>query len=414
MQQAGLIKASAKKIVTNIGLMPYWRAYNNQKRKDLQLKLLKPYLRQGKNWLENYSIADMHSLAIAYFNKLRVTGDSYGPFRYSLSQNEPILYASAYAACLMSLYGDINKLSDIQKIEWINYLQSFQSANGMFMDTAIDCSEAYLLPWWGWNHLTLHVLMALKCLDAVAKKDLVFLEPYYSEKILVNWLETREWDKDPVSVSNEIQNMGVFFQYSRDFHNEKRAQHSLNVMFDWLDNNQDPETGSWGQYKDKDRKFTDIVQTGYHIWELYFYDHHPINYIENIIDAALTTQNKCGGFGISYNSSGCEDIDSIVPLVRLSQITAYRKEDIIKSLRLALPWVLGNYNDDGSAVFKRLTGTQFIHPNMAECQDEGSAYATWWRTLSLAYLGKVIQDSKLIKYSWNFVKCPGHQFWVEK
>ena len=53
----------------------------------------------------------------------------------------------------------------------------------------------------------------------------------------------------------------------------------------WLDRKQDPKTGLWGNRLDTPLTLSYGVQTGYHIWLLYFSDHRPIQYTERIIDS---------------------------------------------------------------------------------------------------------------------------------
>ena len=101
------------------------------------------------------------------------------------------------------------------------------------------------------------------------------------------------------------------------------------------------------------------MQTGYHLWLLYFYDRRPIQYIERSIDSCLKTQNLYGGFGVPLNSSACEDIDSIDPLIRLSLETDYRKTEIMDALKRALPWILVNMNSDGGWGFRRYEAFQY-------------------------------------------------------
>jgi hypothetical protein len=50
---------------------------------------------------------------------------------------------------------------------------------------------------------------------------------------------------------------------------------------------------------------------------------------------------------------------------------------------------------------------------MSSHSDEGSMFYTWFRTLSLAYLSKVLPENGLGDIKWKFVKTPGHQFWIQ-
>ncbi len=323
----------------------------------------------------------------------------------------PLLYSSCYAALTRHLYNDLVAMPELSRREWIGYIQSFQTDTGLFRDQAIETPLAEEVDWWGWRHLTLHALMALTALGGLAEKRFGILTPFKKKGYISSWLESRNWQIDPASVSNEIQNHAVLLQYARDFHGETWCEDSLQEMFDWLDKAQDPETGLWGERFNNKHLLSNGVQTGYHLWLLYFYDSRPIHHIERIIDSCLATQNKCGGFGVALNSSACEDIDSIDPLVRFSFITDYRKEDIRQALEKSFPWVLVNANPDGGWVFRRHEAFHYGHDLMRTAVDESSMFPSWFRTLALAYLGKVLGNTPVGLYSWSYTNSPGLQFW---
>jgi hypothetical protein len=153
------------------------------------------------------------------------------------------------------------------------------------------------------------------------------------------------------------------------------------------------------------------VQAGYHFWLLYFYDRRPVRYVERIIDSVLKTQNALGGYGVQWNSSACEDIDSIDPLVRLSWQTDYRQDDIQASLQRALPAILHNLNGDGGWVFRRHEALTIGHAQMFSGSNESNVFHTWFRTLGLAYCLTGLKDVPAgLRYDWSFGRAPGHQF----
>ena len=327
---------------------------------------------------------------------------------------QPLLYASCYAALVRDLFDDLRHLSENEQQEWIGYINSFQCEDGLFRDPAIACMDADRLDWWGWRHLTLHALMALSSLDGVAVKPLKILERYRPSGEIIRWLDSRNWQFDACNVSNEIQNIGTFLQYARDYQGFDWCQDVLDEMYDWLDARQDPSTGYWGYTKNSRRDVSMGVQTGYHLWCLYFYDNRPVLYQEKIIDRCLELQNETGGFGVEANSSACEDIDAIDPMVRLMLHLDYRRGEIESALERAFLWVLCNHNQsDGGWVFKRCEPYDFVpHKAMWAGADESHMFATWFRSLSLAYLAKASPSSPLAGMGWNLRKFPGHQFWV--
>lgn len=336
----------------------------------------------------------------------------HGPGAYSYKPSgATLLYASCYAALTRDLYDDLHNLSLQQKVSWCSYIQKHQSDDGLFRDPCIESALAEQVDWWGWRHLTLHALMALAILGGVAPKSFQILEPFRQRGQMTRWLETRNWQGDPASVSNEIQNHAVILQYARDFQEESWCEDTLQEMYMWLDKHQDATTGLWGIRFDTPMSLSVGVQTGYHIWLLYFYDRRPICRVEQIVDSCLATQNKLGGYGCEANASACEDIDSIDPLTRLYFLTDYRRDDIRKSLKKTLPWVMTNLNPDGGWVFRRCESFQYGHPLMYTRKEESSMFPTWFRTLSLAYLWKVLAEELQANILWKFADCPGHQFW---
>ena len=328
-----------------------------------------------------------------------------------ISGGPPLLYASSYAALTFHLCGKMQSLSASEKRDWAASLQRYQSEDGLFRDASIDIPLAAQCDWWGWRHQTLHVLMALKAMDAVASRRIDVITPFQKNGYLQAWLDSRDWKNDPTSVSNEIQNLGTFLQYARDFQDGAWCGVVLEEMFDWLDRRQDAKTGLWGNRFETPTDLSQGVQTGYHIWLLYFYDQRPIQHVERIIDSCLATQNRFGGFGVSFNSSACEDIDSIDPLVRISLQSNYRRQDVQNALTKGLSWVLFNQNADGGWVFQRRKVFQYGHPLMRAELQQSAAFPSWFRTLSLAYLAQVLPAAVPVSNPWQFLRCPGHQFW---
>ena len=324
----------------------------------------------------------------------------------------PILYASCYAVLTRDLYGDLADLSESQRQNWISYIQAYQKDDGLFRDPVIDTPLADEIDWWGWRHLTLHVLMAMTALGGKVEKPFVFIKPFRKKGYMTTWLDTRNWKLDPASVSNEVQNYATVIQYARNFQHEDWCGDALKEMYDWLDKTQDPETGLWGNRYDDPVLLSNGVQTGYHLWLLYFYDRRPIQYQERIIDSCLKTQNRFGGFGVPLNSSACEDIDSIDPLVRFSSMTDYRRADVLAALQEALPWILVNMNADGGWVFRRYEAFQYGHQTMKATREESAMFPSWFRSLTLAYLAKVLEGSVMPNGHWRFLEGPGHQFWI--
>ena len=383
------------RVINRLKLLKY-RAYVSYK------KFTRSFIAYKLKNYEPYSI-DLNSIrerTLSYVQKMKFKN---GRYFYSYSSKTPILYASVFAALTRYLYGEY--ISEEEKNNWIKYILMHQDEDGLFKDKLIANNLAEKVDWWGWRHLTVHCLMALKAFNVIAPKEFRFLEAFKDTNFVINWLESRNW-YDPNSVSNEIQNYTNFLQYIRDFKGKSWAQSSLNTIFDWLDEKQNPEHGLWYGKINNKWKLSEAIQTTYHILLPYFYDRREVNNLDKIVDHCLAIQNKFGGFGIYANSSACEDIDAIDILVRAYLITDHRRKDIERALERALRWVLRNMNADGGFVYRRFEPRKYGHDLMYARANESEMFSTWFRTLSIAYISKVLH----IKIDFKFIDCPGYQF----
>ena len=391
-----VVKGVAWKLVSHSRqIHQNWQFSRRLKKADIQAK--------------NLSMPALEEATFKYLSTLKSQAHPW-EYRYCGSQREPVCYASCYAVLIFSLFGRLVSVPHTERAEWLNYILTYQCPDGLFRDPLLACKMAENEDWWGWRHLTLHAIMAVTALGGIISQEFICISKLVEPDQIRAWLESRDWKERPDFVSNEVQNYGVFLQYARDFQNNSKAKESLVALFDWLDCKQDKGTGLWGPPFNTPRLMSRGVQSGYHLWLLYQYDHRPIQYIERIIDSCLATQNTIGGYGVSTRSSACEDIDSIDPLIRLSQMTDYRREDIQKSLLRSLPWVLVNRNTDGGFVFRRDAPFVYGHQRTSSGLNESASFPTWFRLLSLAYLNQRLVIPGMPAKQWHFLDCPGLQF----
>ena len=340
-------------------------------------------------------------------------------YSYSKTSNTPVIYSLIYAITLNHLSGE----EFGSKKELLNYINSFQSEEyGLFKDEKLVNDLSDRIDWWGWRHLSAHVITAITALRGKTKYHFKFVDFLYGKGNTRKWLESLNWTNDAANTSNAVMNYGVCLQYNREFWYINEAKDSLLEMFDFLDEIQDEKTGLWGgPFDNCQNELSLMEQTAYHLWALYFYVGRRISYIEKAIDSCLALQNELGGFGPGCEASrisnpftsACEDIDCIDPLSRFYFMTDYRKKDIEDALRKAIPWILTNQNDDGGFLFRRDEIFVYGHELMTSQKNESNMFATWFRTLSLAYISKVLSNEnvfKKIKFNLN-VNCPGYQFW---
>ena len=356
-------------------------------------------------------ILDIRNSALLYTESLRIKDGAYGIYRYNANGSAPLLYASIYAAMLRHLLGDTTSLTQEECKEWIAYINNFQCEDGLYRDPLLFNDIAETEDWWGWRHLSAHVISALTSLGGKPRYSFNFLNHLYNKGAASEWISRLLWLEKPDYVSNTVMNYGVLLQYERDFNANIMAGFALDEIFAFLDYNINHDTGLWN---DKSLRnlgdLSNAVQTAYHLWNLYLYDQRPIRHIEKAVDQCLATQNTLGGYGATLNSSACEDIDSVDPLCRFYFMTNYRRHEIKKSLEKALPWIFINQMKDGGFVFRRFDGFAYGNELMTTKFEESHMFATWFRMLSVAYICQVIKPS-IDNYSWHWIKCPGYQFW---
>lgn len=373
---------------------------------------------QTHKWKETLSVLSPVINALAFVTRYRL-GDL-GRYRYAAGCSVPTLYSSCYAAMARHLLGDL--IPEHERTAWVAYLNAHQDDDGLFRDPVIFDQGWYTGDplWCGRPHLTCHVITALACLGGVAAKPLRWLDPWRDPDALVRWLEGRDWGERISWTGNEIMNIGVLLQYAREFHHDTQAGHAVAVLLEWLATHHvSAETGVWGALDITDLIWrSHAVQAAYHWWPLFFYDGVPIPHLERAIDTVLATQNPLGGFGwgihnaaAPFMSSACEDIDSIDPLCRMMQATTYRRSEIHAALRKAADWVMTNQMPDGGFVFLRDMPFEYGHLALRGEAGQGAMFPTWFRLLSLALIGKTIPDHPLGRIPWQFVRCPGMQFW---
>jgi glycosyltransferase involved in cell wall biosynthesis len=341
-------------------------------------------------------------------------GTDTGLFRYAPSRLKSHIYASAYACMILSLYGELEGFTASDRRRWADYFDSFQSEDdGLFYDEVLRNELYDNTDWWGARHFALHVIPTYTALGCKPKYPFKFVLTYYDTQQLRNLLDSVDWESAiPHSndIDNKIMNIGSALQYSRDFNTDGRASAAVSFLLGYLKEKINPSTGLWGRYDLNDpNEVSRMVQFGYHLLSLYFYDGCQVDSPEKIIDFALETQNSVGGFGVQLNSSACEDIDSVDLLIKLSGISGHRRAEVEQALHRALYWIVSNMNRDGGFVFRRNEPFHYGHNEMSSGTNESSLFATWFRTLAIANIVNKLAGCDL--YTINH--SPGLEFRYE-
>jgi len=355
----------------------------------------------------NFSFETLKKNTLSFVSSMKI-GESAPEYKYSFSCKNPNIYSSAYACIVLSMFGELDKLSAKEKKSWVQYFNCFQSdKDGLFYDKSLENEHYNDSDWWGARHLALHLTNSFAALGDKPQHLFYFLRDYYDKNILVSWLDNQNWlgkFSHENDIDNKIMNIAAMLQYQRDFWQDEKAGRAISFIQSYLKEKINPRTGLWGGFDINDQnELSRMIQFAYHLFPMYFYDSIEIGSKEKIIDYALRTQNIYGGFGVQLNSSACEDMDSIDVLIRFSKMTPHRSKEVDIALKKAFIWVLANQNDDGGYVFKRNEPMCYGHSQMSSGKNESAMFPTWFRTLSIARLSNHFGIA-----DFNIVKVPGY------
>lgn len=325
--------------------------------------------------------------------------------RYSRSCSIPVLYASMFACLTLGILGRLVDYSADMKRRWAEYFDSFQGEeDGLFYDPVTQNDLYDQSDWWGGRHLAALLVVAYALLGHRPRYPFAFLKQY-SLDYLQTWLNEIDWedpDRENNDLDNRIMNIGALLQYQRDAWGDRCADYSLEIMKRTVKQKIRPGTGLWGKFDiDNVEQKARMVRFAYH---LLFYDGDFDFDADAIVRHALATQNRWGGFGVSCNTSACEDIDSICLLTTFyNHVDDVLRGRVHNSLERAFGWVLLNKTFDGGFVFRYKQKFQYGCKEMTGKGEEGALFPAWFRTLSLAYMANVLPFSQ----SFQIIRAPG-------
>lgn len=324
--------------------------------------------------------------------------------KFSASSNKTNLYSYVYLAMIYGLL-DIQYSEEVKETIIQNILNA-QYKDGLFYDKNILNYEYLIGDGWGARHLIPHIVIAMKRLNIKPIYEFNFLSALSVYDVMYSLMDTLDW-KNVWKTSNFVMNIGVCMQYERDYIGIKERQNGIKAIQDWLINHIREDCGMW--YKGKIDSISvkyEVVRGAYHLFPILFYDNIDIPNMKKTVDIILSLQNKYGGFDWRKNSSACEDIDAIEPLIRLSiKLPGYREKEIKKALSNAMFWIKQNQVADGGFVFRKGERFNYGNKNMVSNINESNLFATWFRTLSVCY----IRDY-LLRMQHNYVRVPGYEY----
>ena len=377
----------------------------------IELKLKARIQKHSNVTLDSFKFEDFKRHLILFVRSNQVNKKHY-LYKYSSSCKKPTLYASAYALMTLSLLGEVEQMSDLEKEEWRSYFNSYQNEyDGLFYDPAVQNDIYNDSDWWGARHLALHMISAYTDLGYRPKYPFTFLKKYYEPAAIQEWLDQFDWGSASIGtedIDNKIMNIGCLLQYQRDYWDDVEAGQAIELLKIYLRGKINNQTGLWGGFdiNSPDQR-SRMIQFAYHLFQLYFFDDDYDFKRAEIIELTLRTKNKLNGFGVKFNSSACEDIDSIDTLIRLCKNTPINLQSEVRAvIEKSFCWVLSNQVQDGGFVFRLEESFAYGSIETSSNKNEGAMLPTWFRVLSIAYMANFLN----IDNNFQINNCPGSEF----
>lgn len=337
----------------------------------------------------------------------------------SIPYGTETLYGSCFALMTLHYLNQLNRLSDKIKCEWMEYLNSFQDkSTGLFIGPELDPAELSS-PRHDFNHISMHltatVLPAMSLLEGKAKYPLHFAYEYLDQRFLSDWLDRRDWSAAWLE-GNNILFIGEFLIYLRDREKLPEANESLSLIFSWLNDQIDPQTGLWGSngFCGKDV----ALYGGYHQLLLYYHENKPNPYYQKLVDTALALQHPDGGFRLKGGGGACEDVDAIDILVNMYKQHNYKHRAIRNALRRAYKHLQRMQNNDGGYVYRPNEG--FIHMGIKQTKahkNQSNLFSTWFRVHTIALISEILpytSGSETLFAFNDFISMGWHRKWDKK
>jgi len=181
--------------------------------------------------------------------KRRSKWGRYGRFRFAKSSGKSCLSGALIALLDIYDYFEIlETLSLKQKIQWVEYIQSFQDkTSGLFIDKKNRRGISVV----DWNAVaeydTARSIDALSvlgssCLYSIIKNENQENKKLFSADALYNWIQELDWNKWPAGAATALQQIVAILQETRPEDLEKMIE----MVKQFMHSTQNMETGLWG------------------------------------------------------------------------------------------------------------------------------------------------------------------------
>ena len=254
---------------------------------------------------------------LEYCSSLQLSGKPYGAVRTRALPDAPAtLYASCDVAWIRACMGEELKrtLTATQRQQWIGHINSFVRPDGTYENP---------------NHSETHrngmVIGALAVLGGKQEYPVSLYDEFDELNEIVPWLEEIRWERQ-WGASHLFWGGMHCYSMSSGCSRPWRER-----VFQWLDDNLDPETGWWRKGVPQAGRHIEVLGGAAHIWPIYQHHQQRFPYPQQVIDSILAMQQPDGSW---LGFSNYMELDALYGLAYMhSLVPAYRTDDVAAAAR---------------------------------------------------------------------------------
>ncbi|MBI4710473.1 MAG: hypothetical protein HY806_09505 [Nitrospirae bacterium] len=346
-------------------------------------------------WLEKISLPDMT-----------------GRFKFCLNGRtrageKAALGFSCFALRIFYTIGLWDKLDSGKKLEWIKFLQSFQSADGAFIDPPIleNCDS--------WKERLKRILLRRKghrgisqrqsVLNAETKQAIATLAQASAQALypfkdfsrypydLKKYFADLDWTQ-PWSAGGQAAATAAFIKNEAPkFLSKEDADLLMEEAVSFFKGTADPQTGAW--FSGRMPAHYQIINGAMKALTALDWLECKIPYPEKLIDTCLLSLPE---------QEGCHIVDYVYVLYRCCQATDYRRQEILKYLENILNIIKRHYQPDGAFSYHETHNqTAYYGVKIARPMRQSDLQATFLLCFAIAMLASVLEIEDL---KWNVIR----------
>lgn len=314
------------------------------------------------------------------------------------SHPQHLLYGTWAGIHASILLGLDTEFSAAQRRRIANAVNQFQRSDGAYlMDTSQSACDAAPEDEYFIFHCTNYALGAVLGLNERPRYSLSFMDRLLDQEELDRWLRGRNWQR-PWAEGNNIVNLAGFYAILAEA-GVSAAWPRLNEIADWLDSQQDENTGFWLADESPNHDLHLAMAGAAHSQQIYYYLGRTVPRVTAIIDSCL----RLGHLGLR---SACLDLDLVDMLTNLRRYR-YRVSEIDRILFRYLVELLDVQNSDGGFCDNYVTSHLLYGQNTPA--GVSVTWTTWFRLATLGMIASALFPERVDQ--WHFRRTLGSGYW---